>query len=142
MNQMVEQKLAALDKRPPVFVSGSPEHGRIVRRTAVAWVKIVPNPQLVGRDAVLRFWLSFPRRQLEFVSWDAAARGTGLAVEMIAATVKAVWTQCPNAVDFAIDRMGNNVGFRIRDAAGFAAAQTADQTRFCRPPRQDGGLRG
>jgi len=110
-----EERMAAQSKRPAVFQSTSPEHGKQVRRSAVTWVKISPDEFLNGRDSMAGAWEAEKRRTQGAVgttlTWDAAAKATGQDVAAVAATVKAIHRQNPNIVVMDIDRMGNNIGF-------------------------------
>lgn len=122
-----EERLAAQTKRPAVFRSESSEGGRSVVRTAVTWAKIVPDWSLNGRDMIADRWVARKKATgnapCTSLSWDAAAKGSGMDVASIAATVKAVHKRNPYVVVFDVDRMGNNVGFHIKDEVAFRKAE-------------------
>jgi len=112
------------NKQVPVFKSTSPGGGRLHTQTAINWRRIEP----VDHGLLPQIFASWRQNksELDYASYDSVARTLDIKgnlsakVQTIAENLKALWMADPEAFLMTIDRMGENVAFKIKKPAAFA----------------------
>jgi len=96
-----------------VFVSRQPIGGKIIEATAINLSSI--NPEIIpGRfEKIQESWKNL-KDEIGYVSYDKISKDTNLPVQEIGAELKAQKQNNPYLINFSSDRMGANVGIKIK----------------------------